>query len=129
MNTVAMVIIGLVGLVHLIPVSGVLGGDHLRALYGFDGDDASLRILLRHRAVLFSVVGMLLVSAVALPGLRPVALGVGLLSMLSFIAIAGLEGGGNDAIRRVVRVDLVASLGLAVVAAYDLYRYFLDTPT
>ncbi len=129
MEKVAVVMLVLVGLVHLVPVGGVLGGDQLRLLYGLASDEPSLRILLRHRAVLFSGVGLLLISSAIVPAVRPLALIVGLLSMLSFILIAALEGGGNAAIQRVLRIDGVASLGLLLVAAYDLYRYFTDAPT
>lgn len=105
-----------VGLVNLLPVVGVLSTGRLRALYGVDLEDPSLIILMRHRAVLFSVVGALLVTAAFRTPLRPLALASGLLSMLSFVGIAYLVGDLNAELQRVVLVDVVAS-GLLVCAA------------
>jgi hypothetical protein len=54
----------LVGLMNLLPVSGALSSSRLQGLYGVVLRDANLSILLRHRAVLFGVVGgLLLISA------------------------------------------------------------------
>ena len=83
-------------------------------------DDASLRVLMRHRAVLFGLLGVALIVSAFVPGWRlPLAL-LGLASMVSFIVLAYLEGGGNAAIRRVVRADLIASLPLAAALLWGL---------
>ena len=39
---------------------------------------------------------------------------LGLVSMAGFIVLAGLEGGGNAAIQRVVKADVVVGLPLLV---------------
>ena len=41
-----------VGVIHLIPLSGVFGVDRINSLYGISIDDPDLSILLRHRAEL-----------------------------------------------------------------------------
>lgn len=103
----------LAGVINLLPLIGVLGAERLQSLYGMGFDDPSLRILMRHRALLFGLLGTALLVAAFIPAWRlPMAL-VGLGSMLSFIALAALEGGGNAAIRRVVIADVVASVLLA----------------
>ena len=102
------------GVINLLPLIGVLGAERLQSLYGMSFDDPSLRILMRHRALLFGLLGGGMVGAAFIPQWRlPMAL-LGLASMLSFIALAALEGGGNAAIRRVVIVDVVASVLLAL---------------
>ncbi len=45
--------------VNLAPVSGVLSADVLEGLYGITLEDPNLVILMRHRAVLFGIVGLL----------------------------------------------------------------------
>ena len=64
----------LAALIHLLPVAGVLGAERLQALYGIPIGDPNLLLLMRHRAVLFGVVGVLLATAAFVPALRSVAL-------------------------------------------------------
>jgi len=118
MQALSTALILVVGLVNLLPVSGVVSASRLQSLYGVALDDANLLILMRHRAVLFGIVGGILVASAFHSPLRPVGLAVGLTSMLSFVLIAWLEGTCNAELRRVVVVDLVASvvlLGAAVL--------------
>ena len=118
-RAVATILIFVAGLANLLPVSGVLSGSQLQTLYGVALEDANLLILMRHRAVLFGIVGGLLVASALHPPLRPVRLAVGLISMLSFIVIAWLVGSYNAELRRIVAVDLVASFALLGAALLD----------
>ncbi len=108
-------------LIHLLPLSGVLGAHRLTALYGLPFDEPNLAILMRHRAVLFGMVGMFLAMAAFKPGLQAAALLVGLVSVLSFLALAWSVGGYNAQLARVVLVDLVALGCLLVGAAAYVY--------
>ena len=96
-----------VGLVNALPVAGSLSGARLQALYGVALQDPNIVILMRHRAVLFGIVGGLLVGAAFHAPLRGAAYGAGFVSMLSFVLIAWLVGGYNAELRRVVIVDLI----------------------
>jgi len=109
------------GLIHLLPVPGVMGADTLTRLYGIEVNDPNTAILLQHRALLFGVLGVLMLSAVALPWLRVTALSVGLFSAASFIFIAMAVGGYNPAICRVVFADVVASVLLAAGLVVELW--------
>ncbi|HEY0975364.1 MAG TPA: hypothetical protein VGE57_12800 [Solimonas sp.] len=124
MQTLCVLILVAVGLIHLLPVTGVLGGERLLALYGLRADEPSLSILLRHRAVLFALVGGLLIAGAFYAPWRGLALMAGLVSVLSFLWIATAEGGGNAALARVFKIDVVAMLALLIVLAHDVYRYF-----
>jgi hypothetical protein len=115
-----------VGVIHLLPLSGVLGAERLTVLYGIDFSDANLSILMRHRAVLFGLLGAFMIVASFKPSLRTTALVAGVVSVASFIAIAGLHDHYNDAIRRVVNVDWFALAVLtagALAHAYKLTRH------
>jgi hypothetical protein len=113
-------LIVLTGLVNLLPVSGVLSSSRLRALYGVALQDANVIILMRHRAVLFGIVGSLLILSAFHSPLRPVGYAAGFISMLSFVLIAWLAGGYNPELKRVLVVDVVASA--ALLAALLLER-------
>ncbi len=109
----------LAGVINALPLVGVLGAERLQTLYGMDFADANLRILMRHRAVLLGLLGGAMMAAAFIPAWRtPLAL-MGLASMLVFIAIAALEGGGNAAIRRVVIADVFASVPLAAALLWS----------
>jgi len=108
------------GLIHLLPVPGVMGAAALGRLYGVEVIDPNMAILLRHRALLFGVLGVLMLSAIALHGLRLTALAIGLFSATSFIVVALWVGGYNTAIGRVVLADGVAVILLAAGLAAEL---------
>ena len=73
------------GVIHFLPLVGVLGTERLASLYGVSIVEPSLAILMRHRAVLFGLVGALMVLAIFRPALQPVAFVFGLLSVSSFL--------------------------------------------
>jgi hypothetical protein len=104
----------IVALIHLLPVSGMLGRQQLAQLYGIPFDEPNLEILMRHRALLFGLIGLFLLLAAFRPALQPAAISVGLLSVGSFLWLAWAVGSYNGAIGRVVVADLVALVCLLV---------------
>lgn len=102
----------LAGAIHLLPLSGVLGADALQRLYGIAVEGPDLTLLLRHRAVLFGLLGGFLVAAAFRPVWRTAGLLAGLASVLAFLLLAWLEPGWGPAIRRVVVADLVVLAAL-----------------
>ncbi len=128
--TGAMLII--IGIIHLLPVSGVISVDRLATLYGVAISEPNLELLLRHRAVLFGLLGGVFVVAAFVPSYQPLALILALVSIGSFFYLALLAGVGSEGaasftpeIRRVLSADVVA-LGCWVVGAcaYLWQRWF-----
>ena len=103
--------------INLAPVLGALAPERMTALYGVELDDPNLQILMRHRAVLFGLVGGLLLAAAFHPPLRTLGYAVGFTSMLSFPLIAWLVGGYNAEIQRVILID---GVGIAALAGASL---------
>jgi len=106
-DTVVLLILLAAGLVHLLPVAGVLGGSRFQALYGVTVEDPAVALLRRHRAVLFALVGAALIVAACWPAARLPGVLVGLLSLGSFLLLAWLTGPTTPALARVVRIDVV----------------------
>lgn len=106
----------IVGVIHLLPLSGVLGAERLAALYGLDFAEPNLAILMRHRAVLFGMLGAFLVAAAFRPAWQPLALAAGFVSVVSFLCLAWSVGGYNALIGRVVLADWLALACLVVGA-------------
>ena len=111
---------GVVGVIHLLPLVGVLGGERLAQLDGLDASEPNLALLLRHRAVLFGLLGALCVAAAFRPALRGLALVAGWISVASFLALAAGTP-LNAQVARVVTADWVA-LGALVVATLAWWR-------
>jgi hypothetical protein len=110
------------GLIHLLPLAGVLGADKLAALYGIPIGEPDLAILMRHRAVLFGLIGALCVAAAFHQPLQWAALLIALVSVLAFLALAWGTGGYNAAIARVVTADVIALLFLVAGIAARVAR-------
>jgi len=108
-------------LINLGPVLGVLSVGQLETGYGVTLDDPNLVILMRHRALLFGVVGGLLVAAAFLARMRPLAVLAGLFSMLSFLFIAHLVGDTNEQLRRVSAIDWIGVVLLVAGAIGDFW--------
>jgi hypothetical protein len=121
MKYVSVVALFIAGLIHLLPLPGVMGAAALTRLYGIEVVDPNTSILLQHRALLFGVLGVLMLGAIAVPGLRVAVLAVALCSAASFIVVALWVGGYNAAIARVVTADVVASILLAAGLGAELW--------
>ena len=106
----------LAGIIHLLPLSGVLGVERLAALYGLDFSEPNVSILMCHRAVLFGLFGAFLVFAAFKPSLQVIAFIAAFVSVLSFLLLAWSSGGYNTLVGRVVTADLVALVALAIGA-------------
>jgi hypothetical protein len=109
------------GFIHLLPLSGVLGSERLVSLYGFPFDEPNLAILMRHRAVLFGLIGSFLLLAAFKPALQSIAIVGGIISVASFLYLAGAVGNYNPQIARVFLVDIVVLICLVVGAIAHVY--------
>jgi len=108
-----------VAIIHLLPLSGVLGSERLTALYGLPFSESNLAILMRHRAVLFGLLGLFFLFAAFRPPFQTVALIAGLASVVSFLLLAWSVGGYNAQVARVFMADIIALIALIIgVAAH-----------
>lgn len=110
------------GLVHLLPLTGLAGAARLQSIYGLAVTDANLELLLRHRAVLFGLLGAFMLGALKFPDWRIAALIAGLVSTVSFIALAfGVESLTPE-LKRVMWIDVgvVVLLAIALPVEWSL---------
>lgn len=112
-----------VALIHLLPATGVIGSELLTSLYKIPIQESNLLILMRHRAVLFGILGVLFFYAAFNQAFQPIAIGAGIVSTASFIWIALSVGGYNVAIHKVVVSDVVALLCLLISLGLYLMKY------
>jgi hypothetical protein len=114
MRYVVMTSLIVAGIIHLLPLAGVLGSERLAALYGLDFSEPNLALLMRHRAVLFGLLGAFLVYAAFRPQLQVIAFVAAFVSVVSFLLLAWSGGGHNPQIGRVVTADVVALVALVI---------------
>ena len=110
-----------VAVIHLLPVSGVLGGERLAALYGISFDEPNLAILMRHRAVLFGILGVFFLLAAFQSQDQTAAFIVGFVSVVSFLGLAWSVGAYNAQVARVFLADIIALVCLVIGAAAHFY--------
>jgi hypothetical protein len=99
--------------IHLLPAIGAASAARLEALYGVAPGDATTVLLLRHRAVMFAVLGVGFGASAFVPMLRVPGALLALVTMLAFVLLAGKDAHG-PAIRRVARVDIGVSVMVVV---------------
>lgn len=121
MRTVVVVLYLVAAIVNLLPGLGVLSAARMEAFYGVPIRSPDLEILMRHRAIVLAIVGGFLAVAAFHVPLRRAALVAGLVSMVSFILIAGAVGEYGAPLRRVAVIDLVATIALVLGAVLDRF--------
>lgn len=112
-----------IGAIHLLPLSGLAGAAQLNTLYGLDFSEPNLALLMRHRAVLFGLVGALCLFAAVRSRLQPLALVAAAISVVSFLLLAWDTGPYNASLARVVAADFVALACLIVAAGLRAYEH------
>ena len=111
-----------VAIIHLLPVSGVISAERLAALYGVSFDEPNIEILVRHRAVLFGMLGVFIFYSAFQPKLFLPALIAAAVSVISFLFIAWSVGEYNNEVGRVFMADVVALICIMVAFISYLVR-------
>lgn len=102
------------GLIHVLPLGGLLGRPLLERAYGVTlGEGHDLTILMQHRSLSFGLLAAACFVAVAVPAWRWPAGIAALISMVGFVLIAALQTHGLP-IAKVMWIDVGAALLLSV---------------
>ena len=104
----------IVAIIHILPVSGFTGVARLESLYGVTVSGSELEILMRHRAVLFGILGVFFAYAAFTPSVQILAFIAAFATIFSFFYLAATVEGYNAAIHKVVLADVVAAICLLV---------------
>lgn len=103
------------GLINLYPLIGVISAEELTRLYGVTLESSDLILLMRHRAILFGMLGFLIIFSIFRRSLQPLACIAGLVSMVSFLVLAFGAGQYGEALNKAVIADIIGSAGLVLV--------------
>ena len=106
-----------VAAIHLVPLIGFFGAKRLESLYGIDADTPDLQILMRHRAVLFGMLGGFIAYAAFDQEYLPIAFVAAAISLSSFFYLSFTVRGYGPPIRKIVIGDVIATVALLVAIA------------
>jgi hypothetical protein len=110
-------------LILLPPVVGMLGVPTLEQAYGVSLAGPDLAVLMRHRALMFGLLGGFILLAVFVRALQPWALLAALLSAGGFVVLAWTTPGHNANLAKVALFDVAAVVfALIGLAAWWLQR-------
>lgn len=112
----------IVGAIHLMPMAPIFLPETLSRLYGIAPTDSTLLVLMRHRAVLLGLVGIVCLWAVWWPPVRPAALLAAAINIAGFLGFYALYGNPAGALRTIAIADLIALPPLAFAAWTTLVR-------
>ncbi|KOY87105.1 hypothetical protein AD998_13995 [bacterium 336/3] len=104
------------GIINLLPFTLVFLPEKMSKSYGIDISNPNLELLLRHRAVLFGIVGGLMLYAALMKTHYYLSTAIGLMSMISFVVLYFHIGGINQELKKVMMIDVIASIILLLVA-------------
>ena len=124
MDTLIALMLVIIGIIHLMPVTGVLGNQQLVKLYGLNFSEPNLSILMRHRAVLFGLLGAFMLFAAFSQAYRTLAFVTATVSILSFLWLARSVGSYNAEVGRVYKADIVALICLIIGGTAQLYEQY-----
>ncbi|WP_370306097.1 phosphopantetheine adenylyltransferase [Sinimarinibacterium flocculans] len=115
MEILARAVLVVAGLVHLLPAVGLRGAPQLEKLYGIAIAQPELLLLMRHRALLFGLLGAGLIAAAFWPPLRTAMLLAGLVSTAGYCVLAFAEPALAAPLRRVVWIDVPIAAALLLL--------------
>ena len=120
MNKIVMALLIIVGLINFLPVIGVLSATNITQAYSVVLTSNDLVILMRHRALLFGIVGGFILYSVIAPQHQVVAMVMAAISMVGYLGLMWSVGGYNSSILKVAVVDMVG-IGFLFTAAVLKY--------
>lgn len=115
-------LIVIAGVINVLPVFGAVSAARIEALYGVEVANAATEVLLRHRAILFGLVGAFMILGAFRKPLQPFAIVGGLISMLSFLALYYTVGPRPAGLHSIMIADWVGIAALLVALPLSVLR-------
>lgn len=109
--------LAIVGLINFFPVIGVLSATKVEQAYLIALESNDITILMRHRALLFGVLGGFILYAVFDSSYQGAAIIMGGISMVGYAVLTYLVGEYNEALYKVLIVDVVGIVFLLIAAS------------
>ncbi|MDX1960043.1 MAG: hypothetical protein SFU98_15860 [Leptospiraceae bacterium] len=111
MELVFRITLFLSGIINILPSLLAFLPERISKSYGIEIPNSNYELLLRHRAVLFGIVGGLMIYSSIFKEYYEISTIIGLISMISFIILYFLIGKGiNSELKKVMVADVIATV-------------------
>ena len=108
MDKICSIILIIVGIINILPIIVFFDPTKTAKLYGVPINGENLIILMRHRGVLLSLVGLMLIFAAFKPEFRVFAIIIASISKLAFIYLTLTTSNHTAEVRQVALIDVGA---------------------
>ncbi|MEK7724761.1 MAG: phosphopantetheine adenylyltransferase [Acidobacteriota bacterium] len=115
------IILFIVGVINLLPLIVFFDVSKTAKLYGVQIEGESLTILMRHRGVLLSLVGIALIAAAFKSEYRILAIALALISKIAFIFLTFSAASYTSEIKQVALIDVGAIVLLLLALGLHFY--------
>ena len=110
----------LVGLINFVPLLAIVSAAQIESVYAIQLQGTDITLLMRHRALLFGILGSFTIYAAFVPRYQVAAMLMAGASMVGFALLLLSTGGYNTALAKVLAIDYV---GIAVLLLAAVLRY------
>ncbi len=114
MEHASRILLFIAGIINLLPSILAFLPSKISKSYGIEVPNINYELLLRHRAVLFGIIGGLLIYSAITRKYFELSVLVGFISMVSFIALYFLAGKEvNAELTKVMKIDIIGIVALS----------------
>ena len=110
------------GVINILPSLLAFLPNKISESYGIEIPNQNYELLLRHRAVLFGIIGGIMIFSAIRKSNYSMAVCIGIISMVSFVLLLKLTNGDiNEELNKVMKIDIVGIVILLI--GYALYKF------
>ena len=120
-DKIVSIILLIVGIINILPLIVFFDAGKTVKLYGFPIEGESLIILMRHRGVLLSLIGIALIAAAFKSEYVMLAVGLALISKIAFIFLTFTSANYTPEVLNVALVDVGAIVLLLIALGLHFY--------
>lgn len=122
LDKIVSVILLIVGIINLLPLIVFFDFTKTAKLYGVPIEGENLIILMRHRGVLLSLIGIAIIAAAFKNEYRILAIALALISKFAFIFLTFTSANYSSEIKHVAWIDVVAIVFLLITLGLHFYQ-------
>ena len=122
MELVFRICLFIAGIINIVPSILAFLPDKIQTSYGVEIPNANYELLLRHRAVLFGIIGGIMIYSAISKKYYSLAVVIGLISMFSFFVLKKLVNGEiNPELQKVMNIDIAGIIILLI--GFVLFKF------